>query len=181
MIVLKYFGLTMPGVHSIIYENILCWPWHYSSNYLSSYFANKIVLPNVSIVICWMFPALWYVICMCQNHIELMLFLLQFILLIAWLPQFWTKSSFSLFYPDKPLFSLTPHVFCCVSFVHLLGLGKNKLPLRSVKCVFFGYSRTQKGYRWYNPVSHRYYVSVDVTFFESSIFFSMSAIHFLQI
>uniref|UniRef100_A0A5B6ZA67 Retroviral polymerase SH3-like domain-containing protein n=1 Tax=Davidia involucrata TaxID=16924 RepID=A0A5B6ZA67_DAVIN len=75
---------------------------------------------------------------------------------------------------NRSPFSLTPRVFGCIAFVHLLGPGCDKLSHHSVKCVFLGYSRTQKGYRCYDVVSHRYYTSADVTFFESSSYFSVS-------
>ena len=40
-----------------------------------------------------------------------------------------------------------------------------------MKCVFVGYSRTQKGYRCFRPLTRRYIVFADVTFFESKSFF----------
>ena len=43
-----------------------------------------------------------------------------------------------------------------------------------MKCIFQDYSRLQKGYRCYSPQTHRYFLSVDVTFFEDSPFFSSS-------
>ena len=49
--------------------------------------------------------------------------------------------------PDAPLFHLPPKIFGCVRYVHILGPGSDKLDPRSIKCVFLGYSRTQKGYQ----------------------------------
>ena len=48
--------------------------------------------------------------------------------------------------PDAHLFHLPSKIFGCVCYVHILGLGSDKLDPRSIKCVFLGYSRTQKGY-----------------------------------
>ena len=74
-------------------------------------------------------------------------------------------SPFSVLYPERAPFSLTPRVFGYVSFVHVLDPGRDKLSPRAHKCIFLEYSRTQKGYRCYNPKSRRYFVSVDVTIF----------------
>ena len=49
-----------------------------------------------------------------------------------------------------------------------------KLDPRSIKCVFLGYSRTQKGYRYYSPTLQRHFISADVTFDESRSYFSPS-------
>ena len=43
---------------------------------------------------------------------------------------------------------------------------------RPLKCVFIGYFRTHKGYRCFHPPSHKFYVSFDATFFESTLYFS---------
>ncbi|RVW89047.1 Retrovirus-related Pol polyprotein from transposon TNT 1-94 [Vitis vinifera] len=43
---------------------------------------------------------------------------------------------------------------------------------RAIKCIFLGYSRLQKGYRCYSSETHRYFLSIDVTFFKDSPFFS---------
>ena len=82
------------------------------------------------------------------------------------------ESPFSVLYPERTPFSLTSRVFGCVAFVHVLEPGCDKLSPRSRKCIFLGYSRTQKGYRCYSHESRRYFVSADVTFFESTLFFS---------
>jgi len=62
--------------------------------------------------------------------------------------------------------------FGCTCFVQDLSPGLDKLSLRFIKCVFVGYSRTQKGYRCYSPSTSKYFVSADVTFFESVPYFS---------
>ena len=49
--------------------------------------------------------------------------------------------------------------------------GLDKLSYRSIKCMFVRYSRTQQGYRCFHPPTIRYFVSVDVTFFESQTYF----------
>ena len=48
--------------------------------------------------------------------------------------------------PDAPLFHLPPKIFGCVCYIHILGPMSDKLNPKSIKCVFFGYSHTQKGY-----------------------------------
>jgi len=78
---------------------------------------------------------------------------------------------------DTELFRLSPRVFGCVGFVQDLTPGLDKLCPRTLKCVLVGYSRTQRGYRLYHPTSQKYYVSMDVTFFESQSFFSDSSSH----
>ena len=75
-------------------------------------------------------------------------------------------------HPEAPLFPIPPKVFGCVCFVHKLGPDRDKLAAQSIKCVFLGYPKNQKGYRCYDPISHKEYVSADVTFFESIPYFS---------
>ena len=70
------------------------------------------------------------------------------------------------------LFYLPPRVFGCICFVHILTPGQDKLSAKATKCVFLGYSRLQRGYRCYSPDTKHYFISVDVTFFEDSSFFS---------
>jgi len=52
-------------------------------------------------------------------------------------------------------------------FIQNLKPGLDKLEPKAMKCVFIGYSRTQKGYRCFDLVHNRFYTSSDVTFFES--------------
>ena len=77
--------------------------------------------------------------------------------------------------PNQPLFCLPPRVFGCVCFVHILPPEQDKLSAKVTKCVFLGYSRLQKGYRCYSPDINCYFITVDVTFFEDSSFFSSAA------
>ena len=63
-------------------------------------------------------------------------------------------------------FIVAPKVFGCVCFVYDYRNDVRKLDPRAVKCVFVGYSPTQKGYRCWCPSEHRFFVSMDVTFRE---------------
>ena len=62
-------------------------------------------------------------------------------------------------------------VFGCECYVHLYPNQTNKLSSRAIKCVFVGYSNTQKGYKCYFPMSKRISVSKDVTFNERNMFY----------
>ena len=66
--------------------------------------------------------------------------------------------------------NLIPKVFGCVSFVHIHNHGK--LDPRAIKCVFVGYSSTQKGYKCYHPSSKKFYIYIDVTFNENESYFT---------
>ncbi|XP_061343384.1 uncharacterized protein LOC133289469 [Gastrolobium bilobum] len=81
----------------------------------------------------------------------------------------------SVLFPHQPLYPLTPHVFGSTCFVHNLSPGLDKLSAKSHKCIFPGYPRSQKGYRCYSPSLRHYFVSADVTFFESISFFDSSS------
>ena len=67
---------------------------------------------------------------------------------------------------------IPPRVFGCVAFVHLHKNQRTKLDPCAVRCLFLGYGSHKKGYRCYDPVNKRTYVTMDVTFLESDIFFS---------
>jgi transposase InsO family protein len=63
-------------------------------------------------------------------------------------------------------FKVPPRVFGCVCFVHDHRPSKGKLDPQAVKCVFVGYASTQKGYKCWDPMGRRLFVSMDVTFRE---------------
>ena len=87
----------------------------------------------------------------------------------------WTSPYHQLF-PNNLLFSIDPKVFGCTCFVRDVHPQVSKLDPKSLKCIFIGYSRIQKGYRCYCPTLRRYFVSIDVTFFETTPFSLQSTI-----
>ena len=83
----------------------------------------------------------------------------------------WEKP-YHIFFPNKPLFPIEPHIFGCTCFVRDVRPQVSKLDHKSLKCIFLGYSRVQKEYRCYCPSLRRYLVSADVKFFENVPFSS---------
>ena len=73
-------------------------------------------------------------------------------------------------FPNKLLFPIDPKAFGCICFVRVVRPQVSKLDLKSLKCIFVGYSRVQKGYRCYCPTLRCYFVSTDVAFFETTPF-----------
>ena len=68
--------------------------------------------------------------------------------------------------------NLPTRVFGCVAFVHVPKNQRSKLDARAIKCVFVGYGSYQKGYKCFHPPTRKYYVTMDVTFFEDMSYFS---------
>jgi hypothetical protein len=60
-------------------------------------------------------------------------------------------------------FKLPLRVFGCVCFVKDHRPSVGKLDPHAVKCIFVGYSSTQKGYKCWDPVGRKLFVSMDVT------------------
>ncbi|CAL8092463.1 unnamed protein product [Prunus armeniaca] len=73
--------------------------------------------------------------------------------------------------PLPSVLVLLPPIFGCVAFVHLHKNQRSKLDPCALCCVFVGYATHQKGYRCYHPPTRRTYVTLDVTFLESELFF----------
>ena len=68
------------------------------------------------------------------------------------------------------MFLIDPKVFGCTCFVRDVRPQASKLDLKSLKCIFVGYSRVQKRYKCYCPTIRHYFVSTDVSFFETTPF-----------
>ena len=85
------------------------------------------------------------------------------------------KSLIPFFFQTN-LYSAFPHMSLVVCFIHLLALGQDKLSANATKCVFLSYFQLQLqlGYHCYSLNTHRYFVSVDVTFFKNSFMFPIT-------
>lgn len=69
---------------------------------------------------------------------------------------------------------LIPRIFGCVVYVHLHTHQRTKLDPRALKCVFVGYGSSQKGYKCYHPPTHKFYITMDVTFHEHTLYYSVT-------
>jgi hypothetical protein len=67
--------------------------------------------------------------------------------------------------------NLPPKIFGCVAFVHLPKALRHKLAPRALRCVFVGYGLHQKGYKCYHPPSRKEYVTLDVVFHETEMYY----------
>lgn len=59
------------------------------------------------------------------------------------------------------------HTFDCVCFVHLSSHECYKLSVQSSKCVFMGYSTSQKSFVCYDPTSNKFCISRNIVFFKN--------------
>lgn len=75
-------------------------------------------------------------------------------------------------FPTNRLSSNLPlKIFGCMTFIHVNTPNQSKLDPRAKRCVFVGYASSQKGYKCFDPISKKFFVTMDVTFFESTSFF----------
>lgn len=58
-------------------------------------------------------------------------------------------------------------VFGCRAMAHIPKAQRTKLDVKSIQCIFVGYSEQSKAYRLYNPKTRNVLVSRDVVFIES--------------
>ena len=72
--------------------------------------------------------------------------------------------------------SLPLKVFGCVAFVHDKNHHKSKLDPRSLKHLFLSYSPIQKEYKCFHPPIRKYFVTMEVTFFETKRYFSKTSL-----
>ncbi|GJX61869.1 retrovirus-related pol polyprotein from transposon TNT 1-94 [Tanacetum coccineum] len=72
--------------------------------------------------------------------------------------------------------NLEPRVFGCVVFVHIPKHQRGKLDHCARKCVFLGYADYKKGYRCYDPLEKKVYISLDVSFRELDAYFTGSSL-----
>jgi len=77
----------------------------------------------------------------------------------------------SILFPHDPLHPLPLKVFGSTCFVHDFSPGLDKLSPRAHKYVL-GFPRSQKGYKCFSPSFNRHFISADVTFDESSFYFT---------
>ena len=76
------------------------------------------------------------------------------------------------YFPNTRLKTGLPvKIFGCVAYVHNPAHKTNKWSAKAFKCVFLGYSSTQKGYKLYHPITRKYLVSKDVIFDESVYYY----------
>ncbi|CAL9006243.1 unnamed protein product [Prunus brigantina] len=77
--------------------------------------------------------------------------------------------------PPVSVSKLPPKLFGCVAYVHIYSHQRSKLDPCALRCVFIGYSTTQKGYKWYHPPSQKVHVTLDVTFHEEVPYYVSSS------
>ncbi|MGL5996338.1 MAG: DDE-type integrase/transposase/recombinase, partial [Pseudomonas proteolytica] len=81
------------------------------------------------------------------------------------------KSPFEVLNGIKPSINHL-RVFGCKCYVFIPEMQRSKLEPKSVKCIFVGYSSSQKGYKCFHPETRRIYVSREVHFDEKNGYFA---------
>ena len=79
---------------------------------------------------------------------------------------------FKTLYPNSRLISrIALKNFGCIAFEHNHEHGRGKLDPQVRKCIFVGYAPTKKGYKCFDPMSKKMFITMDVTFFLRQTFF----------
>jgi hypothetical protein len=91
-----------------------------------------------------------------------------------------TSSHNSGLSPFEKLYGYVPgyssfRVFGCTCFVLRSHVERSKLSSWSAICVFLCYGEGKKGYRCFDPITQKLYVSLHVVFLEHIPFFSISS------
>ena len=77
------------------------------------------------------------------------------------------------FFPESRINSDLPlKIFGCIAYVHIPKRSQSKLDPRAEKCVFVGYAANRKGYKFFNPITKRFHVTMDATFIETLPYFT---------
>ena len=74
-------------------------------------------------------------------------------------------TPFEAWHNKKPNLSHL-RVFGPIAYLHVPKADRRKLDPTSIRCIFVGYSHTQKAYRFWNPANKTIKISGDVTFDE---------------
>lgn len=74
-------------------------------------------------------------------------------------------------FPYSKLFGTTPdylslHIFGCLCYPWLYPYSSHKLHYHCHNCIFLGYSRVHKGYRCFDPILTKSFISRHVVFDE---------------
>ncbi|KAE8691550.1 ABC transporter B family member 18 [Hibiscus syriacus] len=57
-------------------------------------------------------------------------------------------------------------IFCCPAYVHVPADERSKLDAKSKECIFLGYKKGVKGFKFWDPIAKKIVISRDVVFYE---------------
>ena len=72
----------------------------------------------------------------------------------------------SWFHPILSALNHCSKVFGCICDAHIHSHQRDKLDPYALRCVFLCYSDSQKHYKCFHPPTRKYYVTIDVQFYE---------------